>query len=145
MDIKSNKKDYTDEEYIEMFKKGIISLDEIEELVGDKMTDAIVKKVTKEFADFKNKLLELPKELIIEKAYEIAVKQEFVDELEYSDLYIEEKQALLKRDHLLDEFYNDWLDCDGRLSEALDYSFDETVTYLTRYYNDQKKQKELDK
>lgn len=142
--FKKDDKKYTEEEIEEKYKKGIISLDEYNELVGDKMRDILVSKVEKEYDDYKKLLLELPKEKIIEKSYETAVKQEFIDEVKYMDLCIYEKKALMNREHLLDECYNDWLDYDGRLSEALDNSFEETVTYLTRYYNNQKKQKELD-
>lgn len=144
--IYQNRK-YTDEEIEEKYKKGIISFDEYEKLVGDKLTTMIKAKVKNEFNNYKKKLLELPKELIIDKSYETTVKQEFIDELKYKDLYIDEKKALINRDNLLDEFYKDWLDTDAELYEAIDNSFDETVIYLTRYYMDQKKQKEkeLDK
>ncbi len=107
MEIEFNNKTYTEEELEEKMKKGIISLEEYDDLVGDKMRDIIVDKARKEYADYKKELLELPKELIIEKSYETAVKQEFIDELEFSDLYIDEKKALMNRDHLLDELYND--------------------------------------
>ena len=145
MEIEFNNKVYTEEELEEKMKKGIISLEEYNDLVGDKLTEIIVSKAKKEYEEYKKKLLELPKELIIDKSYETAVKQEFIDELEFSDLYVDEKKALMNREHLLDEFYNDWLDNDTGLYEALDNSFDETVTYLTRYYYDQKKQQDLDK
>ena len=145
MEIEFNNKVYTEEELEEKMKKGIISLEEYNDLVGDKLTEILVRKVKGEYADYLNELIEMSKEVIIDKSYETAVKQEFIDELQYSDLYVDEKKALMNRDHLLDEFYNDWLDNDTGLYEALDNSFDETVTYLTRYYNDQKKQKDLDK
>ncbi len=145
MEIEFNNKVYTEEELEEKMKKGIISLEEYNDLVGDKLTEILVSKVKGEYADYLNELIEMSKEIIIDKSYETAVKQEFIDELQYSDLYVDEKKALMNRDHLLDEFYNDWLDNDTGLYEALDNSFDETVTYLTRYYNDQKKQKDLDK
>ena len=146
MEIEFNNKTYTEEELEEKMKKGIISLAEYDDLVGDKMRDIIVDRARKEYADYKKGLLELTKELIIEKSYETAVKQEFIDELEFSDLYIDEKKALMNRDHLLDELYNDWLDYDCGLYEALEDSFNSTVTYFTRRYKeDQKKQKEIDK
>lgn len=145
MEIEFNNKVYTEEELEKKMKKGIISLEEYNDLVGDKLTEILVRKVKGEYADYLNELIEMSKEVIIDKSYETAVKQEFIDELQYSDLYVDEKKALMNRDHLLDEFYNDWLDNDTGLYEALDNSFDETVTYLTRYYNDQKKQKDLDK
>ena len=145
MEIIFQNRKYTEEEIEEKYKKGIISLDEYDELIGDKLSTMIMTKVKNEFNDYKKKLLELPKELIVDKSYETAVKQEFIDELEYKDLYIDEKKALINRDNLLDEFYNDWLDTDAGLYEAIDNSFEETLTYLTRYYMDQKKQKELDK
>jgi len=145
MEIEFNNKVYTEEELEEKMKKGIISLEEYNDLVGDRLTEILIRKVKDEYADYLNELIEMSKEVIIDKSYETAVKQEFIDELQYSDLYVDEKKALMNRDHLLDEFYNDWLDNDTGLYEALDNSFDETVTYLTRYYNDQKKQQELDK
>lgn len=141
---KLNINDCTNEELEEQMKKGIISLEEYDELVGNKLSEKVVSKALKEFDDYKNKLLELPKEEILEKSYETTVRKEFVNELKYMDLYIDEMKALLNRDNLLDEFYKDWLDCDEELSESLDSSFEETVIYLTRYYNDQKKQNEKD-
>ena len=145
MEIMFQNRKYTEEEIEEKYKKGIISLEEYNMLVGDKMTDAIISKVNKEFDDYKNELLEMPKEMIINKSYETAVKQEFIDEIKFMDMHIDEKKALMSRDHLLDEFYNDWLDYDGGLYDALDNSFEETLIYLTRYYMDQKKQNDLEK
>ena len=146
MEIEFNNKTYTEEELEEKMKKGIISLEEYDDLVGDKMREEIIKKAWKEYDEYKAKLLELPKEVIIESSYETAVKREFVDELQFTNLSIDETKALVEKDHLLNFLYNDWLDYDCGLYESLTGSFEISVGYLTkRYKEDHDKQKEIDK
>ena len=92
-------------------------------------------KVEKEFNNFKNKLRLKSKEEIINSAYEIVSKEEIKNTLEYMELHPKEKEALLKDNDLLNEFYHDWLNTDRQFGEVMEDTMGETVEFITRHYN----------
>ena len=100
----------------------------------NKMLDIKLKeKVEREFKDFKNELKNKSKDEIIKSAYEIVSKEEIKNTLEYIDLHQKEKQALLKDNDLLNEFYHDWLDAEGQFGDVMVDSMVETVGFITRH------------
>lgn len=90
-------------------------------------------KVEREFNDFKKELKNKSKDKIIKSAYEIVSKEEIKNTLEFIDLHPKEKQALLKDNDLLNEFYHDWLDADSQFGEIMVDSMIETVGVITRH------------
>ncbi len=53
-----------------------------------------------------------------------------------------ELKTLLKREHLLEECYDDWLSNDGSLREALEFSIDDTIDLIRD--NEVKKERNKD-
>ena len=90
-------------------------------------------KVEREFNDFKKELKNQSKDEIINSAYEIVSKEEIKNTLEFIDLHPKEKQALIKDNDLLNEFYHDWLDADSQFGEIMVDSMIETVGFITRH------------
>lgn len=90
-------------------------------------------KVEREFNDFKKELKNKSKDEIINSAYEIVSKEEIKNTLEFIDLHPKEKQALIKDNDLLNEFYHDWLDADSQFGEIMVDSMIETVGFITRH------------
>lgn len=91
-------------------------------------------KLEKEFKEFCEVLKTKSPEEIIERAYEITVKEELKDKLINMDLHDKEIEIMLGYNDLLTEFYHDWLDCDTPLGESLRENLQESVAIITRYY-----------
>lgn len=110
-------------------KKEIIYMKNKNENIDIKLKE----KVEREFNNFRNKLKIKSKEEIINSAYEIVSKEEIKNILEFIDLHPKEKQALIKDNDLLNEFYHDWLDADSQFGEIMVDSMIETVGFITRH------------
>lgn len=94
---------------------------------------ALQTKLEREFNHFKKGLKKLPKNKIIEKAYEITSKEEIKDTLINMDLHKTEKEILFLQDDILNEFYHDWLDCDIPLGDSMKYCIEDSIITLTKY------------
>ena len=117
-----------------LYKKGLIDTKEYHERL--KIVDldlALETKLKREFKAFKKDLKKLPKNKIIDKAYELISKEEIKDTLLNMDLHEAEKEMLFYQDDVLYEFYHDWLDCDVPLGDSMQYCIEESVATLTKY------------
>ena len=117
-----------------LYKKGLIDTKEYHERL--KIVDldlALETKLKREFKAFKKDLKKLPKNKIIDKAYELISKEEIKDTLLNMDLHDAEKEMLFYQDDVLNEFYHDWLDCDVPLGDSMQYCIEESVATLTKY------------
>ena len=117
-----------------LYKKGLIDTKEYHERL--KIVDldfALETKLKREFKAFKKDLKKLPKNKIIDKAYELISKEEIKDTLLNMDLHEAEKEMLFYQDDVLNEFYHDWLDCDVPLGDSMQYCIEESVATLTKY------------
>ena len=117
-----------------LYKKGLIDTKEYHERL--KIVDldlALETKLKREFKAFKKDLKKLPKNKIIDKAYELISKEEIKDTLLNMDLHEAEKEMLFYQDDILNEFYHDWLDCDVPLGDSMQYCIEESVATLTKY------------
>lgn len=117
-----------------LYKKGLIDTKEYHERL--KIVDldlALETKLEREFKAFKKDLKKLPKNKIIDKAYELISKEEIKDTLLNMDLHETEKEMLFYQDDVLNEFYHDWLDCDIPLGDSMQYCIEESVATLTKY------------
>lgn len=94
------------------------------------MRDELIEKVAKEFHDFIEEIRETDEiEQAINRAYEIVIKEEILDMVQYditeNDIYNKSDiEKMLKINNLLDYLYNEWLDFDGNIRESLEYSVD---------------------
>ena len=119
--------------YEELYKRGIIDAKEYENIKVIDLDLALETKLEREFNHFKKGLKKLPKNKIINKAYEITAKEEIKDTLINMELHDAEKEMLFYQDNILNEFYHDWLDCDVPLGESMQYCIEESIATLTKY------------
>lgn len=129
--------------YEKLYQRGIIDENEYKNMQNKKIEKTkdeldldlmLTNKLEREFKKFKKDLKKLPKNKIIDKAYELTSKEEIKDTLINMDLYDEEKELLFLQDDVLNEFYHDWLDCDVPLGDSMKECVEESVATLSRYF-----------
>ena len=99
---------------------------------------ALERLLDRELKQLKKELKRLPKGKILDKAYELVCKETIKEELEYMELADAEKEMMLIRGNILEEFYHDWLDEDTPLGESMQNSISESIATLTRYMGKKK-------
>ena len=119
--------------YEDLYKRGIIDAKEYENIKVIDLDLALETKLEREFNHFKRGLKKLPKNKIIDKAYEITAKEEIKDTLINMELHDAEKEMLFMQDDVLNKFYHDWLDCDVPLGDSMQYCIEESIATLTKY------------
>ena len=133
-DLKKKEKENKNmNKYEELYKRGIIDAKEYENIKVIDLDLALETKLEREFNHFKRGLKKLPKNKIIDKAYEITAKEEIKDTLINMELHDAEKEMLFMQDDVLNEFYHDWLDCDVPLGDSMQYCIEESIATLTKY------------
>ena len=103
------------------------------------LQDILSEKIDKEFAKYCNSLKEKTQQEIIDSAYEIVSKEAIKEYLKYCDLADKEIAIMIDQNDLLNEFYHDWLDTDDDFYESMEYSINDSIAAVTRYYNKQQK------
>lgn len=110
------------------------------------MENKLYEKIEDELKKFKLKVQEKGVEYAIEKAYELTAKQEIIDSIKYDHaLSNSEIKALMSKENVLDELYDDWLSSGKNMREDINYSVDKSLeTISDKYKKDRKKtQKEV--
>ena len=130
------------DKYENLYKRGLIDHKEYEKIKVIDLDLALETKLEREFKAFKKDLKKLPKNKIIDKAYELTAKEEIKDTLINMNLHDAEKEMLFLQDDILNEFYHDWLDCDVPLGDSMQYCIEESVATLTKYMGKKYNQKE---
>ena len=103
------------------------------------MEDKLYQKLENELKDFKTKMKENGVDYAIDRAYELTTTQEIIDSIEFDhDLSNTQINALLSRENILDELYDDWLSFDGNMRENINYSVDESLNLITDEYKKDK-------
>ena len=108
------------------------------------MEDKLYEKLENEMKEFKADIKEKGVDYAIDKAYELTAKQEIIDSIQYdNELSKTQIKALLSRENVLDELYDDWLSFDGNMREHINYSVEKSVDIITNnYQKEHKKNKE---
>ena len=75
---------------------------------AEELNAELYEKVSAEFEEYKNNLLAMSPEQILEHAYDYAIREDIVLALEYFDLHARQAQALLKADNVLDAVLEKW-------------------------------------
>ena len=75
---------------------------------AEELNEELYKKARAEFEAYKNSLLAMSPEQILEHAYDYAIREDIVLALEYFDLHARQAQALLKADNVLDAVLEKW-------------------------------------
>lgn len=110
---------------------------------NEELKSKLIQKLERELAEFKDSLMELSSKEIIDSSYKITCMETIQDYLAYDkDFSKFELKTLLKRENVLEECYNDWLDNDGSLREALEFSIDDTIDLIRD--NEVKKERNKD-
>lgn len=110
---------------------------------NEELKNKLIEKLERELTDFKDSLKGLPAEQIIDNSYKITCMQAIQDYLAYDKDYSKfELKTLLKREHILEECYDDWLSNDGSLREAIEFSVDDTIDIIRD--NEVKKERNKD-
>ena len=103
------------------------------------MEEKLYQKLENELKDFKTKMKENGVDYAIDRAYELTTKQEIIDSIEFDhDLSKTQIKALLSRENILDELYDDWLSFDGNMRENINYSVDASLNLITDEYKKDK-------
>ena len=114
-----------------------------EEKEFNQMRRNLSKKLDKEMFDYKQELLKQSPNEIIKNAYELICKQEISDYLCYDRNYTKEQlQALLETNNILGQGYDQWLEFDGGLKEALEWPTDDLVDEITKHYKEKNQTKD---
>lgn len=102
----------------------------------ERLNIEIYNKLNKELKDFKEELTKLKPEDIINKAYEITIKEEFVDLFGGQPKYdLHTLKALLQKDNALDYLYDDWYNEKNHgISELIEDNMYDTLEDLTSDY-----------
>lgn len=99
------------------------------------MKEDLIEKLNKELEDYKLMLKEKGVDYAIDRAYEITVKQEIIDSIEYDqDLYDIEVKRLLE----INEMYDDWIRFDGNMRETIGYSVENTIEKINAEFEKEK-------
>lgn len=101
-------------------------------------------KLQKEFKDFIEEVKKKEPEVIVDSAYQIAIKEELVGIFfPQEDKYdIEEIKALNKLPDPLEELYQGWMDCDGGIHTVLEDSVSLTLEDVLEQQKEKKKDRE---
>lgn len=103
----------------------------------EEFKEKLIKKLEIELKNYKEDLKTKTPDKIIESAYELTAKQEFIDSIQYdNELSKTTIKALLSRENLLGELYDDWLSFDGNMRGDIEFSLDKSVTNITNDYLD---------
>lgn len=98
------------------------------EEINNKLKCELCNKIEKELKDFKEELKLKSPEEIIDNSYKLVCMMGTCEYLSYDRDYSNfELKTLLKTSNLLEECYDTWLSSDGKLSESLEFSIDDTI------------------
>lgn len=127
-------------------KESIVQAKQLQEIEMENKKEVMIKqefieKIEQEYSTLKQVLEQKTPKEIIAKAYELVVKEQIKDELKYRNYDKSELKALLKRKDILEEFYQDWRNADGRLGEVLENTIDDTINIIRDNYTKEKRQK----
>ena len=134
------------DKYLFSNKESIVQTKQLQEIEMENKKEVMIKqefieKIEQEYATLKQVLEQKTPKEIIAKAYELVVKEQIKDELKYRNYDKSELKALLKRKDILEEFYQDWRNADGRLGEILENTIDDTINIIRDNYTKDKRQK----
>ena len=99
------------------------------------MEDKLYEKLENELKQFKEKMKENGVDYAIYRAYELTTKQEIIDSIQFDHVLSKTQiKALLSKENVLDELYDDWLSFDGNMREHINYSVDKSLNIIENNY-----------
>ena len=86
---------------------------------AEELNAELYEKVSAEFEEYKDNLLMMSPEQILEHAYAYAVRSDIVIAIECGSIHARQAQALLKADNTLDEIFSKWEDFEKNHMETI--------------------------
>lgn len=87
--------------------------------------EMLYEKACKEFENYKQSLMQMTPEQVMEHSHETAIKQEFLICLEEDDLFAKEAKALCCMEYPLDACYQEWLKNDYSYMDMMRNTIDD--------------------
>ena len=85
----------------------------------EELNEELYEKVSAEFEEYKNNLLMMSPEQILEHAYAYTVRADIVIAIETGELHARQAQSLLKADNALDEIFSKWENFENKHMESI--------------------------
>ena len=86
---------------------------------AEELNAELYEKVSAEFEEYKDNLLMMSPEQMLEHAYAYAVRSDIVIAIECGSILARQAQALLKADNTLDEIFSKWEDFEKNHMETI--------------------------
>ena len=86
---------------------------------AEELNADLYEKVSAELEEYKNNLLMMSPEQMLEHAYAYAVRSDIVIAIECGSIHARQAQALLKADNTLDEIFSKWEDFEKNHMETI--------------------------
>ena len=86
---------------------------------AEELNAELYEKVSAEFEEYKNNLLMMSLEQMLEHAYAYAVRSDIVIAIECGSIHARQAQSLLKADNTLDEIFGKWEDFEKNHMETI--------------------------
>ena len=87
--------------------------------IAEELNAELYEKVSAEFEEYKNNLLMMSPEQMLEHAYAYAVRSDIVIAIECGRIHARQAQSLLKADNTLDEIFGKWKDFEKNHMETI--------------------------
>jgi len=97
-------------------------------------TILLQQKLDKEYEDFIEELKNERVDVIVERAYELVVKQSIMDYIQTQEMTANKINALLKEEKLLNSLYNKWMESDGEFYTIIGEKVEEKIRDITNNY-----------
>lgn len=110
-------------------------------MIIENLKQKLEEKLDLEYKELVEKLKKCNPEEIINRAYELVVKDEIIGQIKEMNLEKTEVKAMLKENDLLSECYEDWKNADGALGETVYPTIVDTIDIITAEYEKEIKQK----
>lgn len=101
----------------------------------DYLKQKLEKKMDNEYEDLVTELKQSTPEKILDRAYELVVKDEIRGQIKNMNLDESELKALIKEPDLLSECYEDWKSADSQLGEIVSYTIIDTIEIIEENYH----------
>ena len=86
---------------------------------AEELNAELYEKVSAELEEYKNNLLMMSPEQMLERAYAYAVRSDIVIAIECGSIHARQAQSLLKADNTLDEIFGKWEDFEKNHMETI--------------------------
>ena len=99
---------------------------------AEELNAELYEKVSAEFEEYKNNLLMMSPEQMLEHAYAYAVRSDIVIAIECGSIHARQAQALLKADNTLDEIFGKWEDFEKNHMETISAAIECKANQISR-------------